>query len=150
MSIKNSVCQLAVAIIVLMSSVESPAQPEDAQTEVRLKIWLLGNELIQQQGFHLTHDIMWGFISAGERTQVDLQLHGNEQYVIVGACDNDCYDMRISFYDSHNNLLAHNPSSTEIPFVIIPYGFNGTYSVRVAMESCASFACNFGVAVFGR
>lgn len=76
---------------------------------------------------------------------VDL-VRGNE-YVAVGACDEDCSDADIYIYNPSGDKVAQDEASDDFPWVKFVAGRSGRYSVRMLMYSCGAEPCYYAMRI---
>jgi hypothetical protein len=147
---KSKLSYISFLTVVLAIIFSAPVQARNAQDEVRAKLLIAGSVFIEQ-GFQLTHEIIWGQLTERQSETISLRLDGNKEYIIFGVCDNDCYNVNIDFYDASGRRLAYNHAHSDAPYIVVQKGNSGLFYIHMTMVRCASsYSCNYGVGVFGR
>lgn len=77
-------------------------------------------------------------------------LEGGSDYLITGACDNDCSDLDIVVRDEKGAAVAEDQTTDDVPVVRFDTRGSGRYTVEVKMYACSASPCYFGFGVFER
>ena len=101
-------------------------------------------------GYRLADDSKNGSLANGASTSVILTLVPGREYVIVGACDNDCDDLDLRLYDADDREIAEDIELDATPRVTLPPNPGSSYRVQVMMVGCSSEPCFWGLGVFER
>lgn len=149
MHMKKGMRRLLLGAFVALLVYVIPAYAQDIRDEIRIKLYAVGSVFLNE-GFDLTHEIIWGRLPQGQSENIGIELDGNMEYYIMGVCDNDCYNLNIDFYTMNGELLGYDHEDSEAPFIHIPHGYHDRYIIRMSMAGCATFTCNYAMAVFGR
>jgi hypothetical protein len=76
-----------------------------------------------------------------------VNLNANVNYVILGACDDDCTNLDIELIDTANAVVASDTAPDDFPIVRFRPTANGTYTVRTHLRTCAVEPCQLGVRI---
>jgi hypothetical protein len=72
----------------------------------------------------------------------------NTDYIITGACDNDCSDLDLTVKDGNGRVVEKDTTTDDVPVLRFRGGSNARYTVEVRMYACSSAPCYFGFGVF--
>jgi hypothetical protein len=76
-----------------------------------------------------------------------VNLNANVNYVIVGACDDDCTNLDIELIDAANAVVASDTAPDDFPIVRHRPAAAGTFTVRTHLRTCAVEPCQVGVRI---
>lgn len=76
-----------------------------------------------------------------------LNLVGGTAYRFLGACDNECGNLDFELIDSRGGVVASDLGPDDFPVVNFTPASNGTFIVRVMMQSCTIAPCYAGARV---
>lgn len=80
-----------------------------------------------------------------------VNLAGNTAYRILGACDNECSNVDIELIDmSTGGVIASDVLPDDYPVVDFTPAANGSYMVRIIMQTCTIAPCYAGARVLSR
>lgn len=105
---------------------------------------------LASEGFTLTRDIITGSLDDDERGTHTINLREDEEYVIVGECDEDCSDLDLFLYDENDNLIDSDVEMDDYPIVRVTPAWTGRFRVRVSMATCSTEPCWYGLGVLSR
>jgi hypothetical protein len=89
-----------------------------------------------------------GHLNSGNSDSWTFPLTANTEYLVTGACDNDCSDLDIFIKDANGNTIAQDTSTDDIPMVRFTTRAAGRYTVDVRMYQCSVNPCYFGFGIF--
>jgi hypothetical protein len=105
-------------------------------------------EVALDEGLVRSHEPVSGDLAAGASRAITLTLQGGVNYLLVGACDEDCDDLDLFLYDGARNLLAEDTDATDVPMLSYSPRATTEVALRVRMYSCNVEPCSFGVVAF--
>lgn len=132
----------------LVFALAAPASAQQYTQQVRRQLDGAQSTL-ENEGFSSTHDYEIGSLNDDAEESFTLDLTGDREYAIVGACDNDCSDMDFWLYDENDNLIDSDTSTDDVPVVRVTPSWTGQFRVRVKMYACSANPCYYGIGVFG-
>jgi hypothetical protein len=88
-----------------------------------------------------------GTLNTAESDSLTLTLHAGTAYVVVAACDQDCFRLSLRLSDLRSHELAADRASDHAPVVRVIPAETASYRVRIVMEICQMNPCRYGVAV---
>jgi S1-C subfamily serine protease len=92
----------------------------------------------------------FGAVAQGAVEPLDVQLDAAHDYLIVGACDNDCTDLDLALVDTAGNAIASDTATDDKPVLQFAGPGSGSYRLQVTMATCPAAPCRYGVRVFGK
>ena len=93
---------------------------------------------------------VYGHLDNGASTSHDMTVVGGNQYVLFGACDNDCRDVDLKIFDTAGNLLMQDVAVDDTPVLTFTANSSGKYRVQVVMATCNRNPCYYGVQLMAR
>jgi hypothetical protein len=78
---------------------------------------------------------------SGYRT---LTLEGGVQYAVLGACDDECYDIDFVLTDSADSTLARDVRGDDTPVIEFTAPETGQYRLETVMFNCRTDSCAWG------
>ncbi len=100
----------------------------------------------EQQSYDMSNYVL-GLLNSGDSDSWSLNFEVGRQYIITGACDNDCSDLDIKIMRSGGEILARDAETDDRPVVGFVPTASGVYTVEITMYSCSTSACGFGFGV---
>jgi len=91
-----------------------------------------------------------GSLRDDETTTHMMDVVGGNQYVLMGACDNDCTDVDLKIFDTAGNLLMQDIAVDDTPVLLFTATGSGSYRVQVIMATCNRSPCFYGVQLMAR
>lgn len=76
-----------------------------------------------------------------------VNLVANTPYRIIGACDNECTNLDMELIDSSGSVVESDLLDDDFPLVNFTPSANGTYYVRLIMQTCTIAPCYAGARV---
>ena len=89
-----------------------------------------------------------GSTDEGENFVFEVPLETGASYKLVGVCDASCSDVDLVLENSAGTVLDSDYLLDDIPLVQLTPSTSDSYRVVVAMASCSSDPCGWGVAVY--
>lgn len=71
-------------------------------------------------------------------------------YIITGACDNDCKDVDIVLKDEENEVVEKDDKADDTPVLSFKPKHDGRYTIEITMSQCKDDPCYFGFGVFAK
>ncbi len=121
------------------------AQDYDAQ--VRGYLSSAASDLVGR-GYRLQGSTHTGSIGEGESEDIYVTL-GAGDYVIMGACDEDCDDVDLFLYVGDNEIDS-DVDVDEFPMLLVDLTGSGGYRIAVNMFGCDVEPCWYAVGVYRR
>ena len=103
---------------------------------------------VADTGYRLIDDSKTGSLNNGASTTVTLTLVSGREYVILGACDDDCGDLDLRLYDASGTEIDEDVEIDAVPFVTASGSQGASFTVEVLMVECSSEPCFWGLGVF--
>jgi hypothetical protein len=93
---------------------------------------------------------VYGSLNDDAQATHEMTVVGGNQYVLMGACDNDCTDVDLKIYDTAGNLQMQDVAVDDTPVLTFTANSSGKYRVVVAMATCNRNPCYYGVQLMAR
>lgn len=103
---------------------------------------------VADTGYRLIDDSKTGSLNSGASTTVTLTLVSGREYVIFGACDDDCGDLDLRLYDASGTEIDEDVEIDAVPVVTASASQGASFTVEVLMVECSSEPCFWGLGVF--
>ena len=136
---------LAVALGALFAAAPASAQVYVQQVTRQLDA---ARATLRSEGYSRVRAYTTANMDAGEERTFTFSLQRNRDYVISGACDNDCSDLDFWLTDNNGNDIDSDTSADDVPVVRVTPARNGTFSLRVRMHACSADPCYYGFGIF--
>ena len=75
-------------------------------------------------------------------------MDASTDYVLTGACDNDCSDIDLLILNADGETVEEDTEEDDTPVVFFSPKKDGRYTVRVKMYACSDEPCYFGFGLF--
>lgn len=75
----------------------------------------------------------------------DMTVVSGNEYVLFGACDNDCTDLDLIIYDGDGDLVRRDVDADDRPVLIFTPRKSGKYRIKVVMAVCSDEPCRYGL-----
>jgi hypothetical protein len=69
-------------------------------------------------------------------------------YIIIGACDNDCQDVDIQLKDTDDHVVERDDKADDTPVISFKPKQSGRYTIEITMTQCKDDPCYFGFGIF--
>lgn len=104
---------------------------------------------LKRKGFISYGSPSVGRLNSGGVAVHILTLGAKAEYVIAGACSNDCTDLDLVVYGSDGGVVGvYEEAAATEPTVNLVSHTSGTVKIEVRMVNCTSGSCVYGVSVF--
>jgi hypothetical protein len=110
-------------------------QLQTSYTQLQDSDWVLDNYII-------------GKLARSAKDTWSFSLDSGREYVIVGACDNDCSDLDLRVKDSNGRLIVDDTGVDDRPVTRFRVTSSGRFTVEVEMYACTDAPCFFGFGLF--
>jgi hypothetical protein len=107
-------------------------------------------ERMSESGFRLAEETRTGSLGAGQRESLTATLRSGVEYMILGVCDNDCTDVDLRLYDELGSEVDTDLEVDDYPIVSATPSRSGEYRIEVAMVTCSTEPCFYGVGIFSK
>ena len=91
-----------------------------------------------------------GGLRDDETASHTMDVVGGNEYVLMGACDNDCTDVDLKIYDQSGTLLMQDIAVDDTPVLVFTANSSGRYRVQVIMATCNRAPCYYGIELMAR
>jgi hypothetical protein len=142
---RRFVAGAAVALALLVSSADQGHAQSYAQ-----QVWTQLQRMHDVAGandFSLQNYIV-GHLREGNTDSWTFTFAADKDYIITGACDNDCSDLDLTVTDGNGQVVEKDTTTDDVPVLRFRAGTNARYTVGVRMYACSSAPCYFGFGVF--
>ncbi|HEX8297993.1 MAG TPA: hypothetical protein VF594_02435 [Rubricoccaceae bacterium] len=136
---------------VLLAAFVLSAAPASAQNEYVQQVTRYleaARSVLSEDGYTRTRAYTTASLAEGTERTFTFPLQRNTNYVVTGACDNDCSDIDFWLYDNNNNLIDSDTAADDRPVVNVTPARNGTFRLKVRMHGCSSSPCYYGFGIF--
>jgi len=79
-----------------------------------------------------------------------MTVTGGNEYILFGACDNDCTDVDLRIFDASGNLVMQDLAVNDTPTLQFRANGSGKYRVQVVMATCTRNPCYYGIQLMAR
>jgi len=119
--------------------------PSEYTVQVRGYLERLGSNA-EKQGFsRVVSGPVYGSLNDDAEGSHDMTVSGGTEYVIFGACDNDCTDLDLLIYDADGGLVRRDVAADDRPVLVFTPRKSGKYKIKVVMAICADEPCRYGL-----
>lgn len=139
---KLSAVALAALGAALLSAVPAHAQSEIIRTQLDSAV-----SHMRAQGFVPADAPVGGRLAQGADEEFELEIEAGTTYFVVGVCDGGCSDLDLVLTDASGKEVDSDRELDDVPMLALQ-GLRGTHVLSVAMATCGSAACEYGVRVF--
>jgi hypothetical protein len=136
-------------ILPLLFVVLAAAAPQDPYSFVRRQLSEDTGEM-HLNGWHLSHDVMFGALDDGESEVTTAVLRANRTYYIIGECDYDCDDFDMSLYNERGVFIKEDVQPDDYSVLAVTPTRDRTFQIQARMAACAEDPCVYGVAIYTR
>lgn len=144
---KNISFVMAISLGFILSP--SSAKSDVYDDQVKSQLYLLAGQAFDE-GFDHVSDIALDSLRDSHVEVFSLTLRRDTEYVIVGACDNDCSDLDLFLYDENDNEVAEDGLVDSAPILNITPRWTGDFQLKVKMYACSNNPCRYGVMLLER
>lgn len=141
----SSICLLLVSVSTLMAQ---SRQTVISQIEFATSIFT-------EDGFFVDRtpagsDMTIGLLNHESRAYLEIRLEEGRDYVISGACDEDCSDLDLQLLSSSGDLINQDIDLDDVPILSFSPTSTGSYLLGIIMADCDTEICYFGYRIFKR
>lgn len=79
---------------------------------------------------------------------LSVMLRGGVTYALVGACDDDCYELNFRLFDAAGREVARDTRPHDNPVVKVMPCRTQVYQLRVVTSSRTPGHCSFGIGLY--
>lgn len=132
---------LPILLVTEVASAQDPFEQQVIRQFEEMEAMAAENDAVRVGPIH------HGMLREGESDVRRFDLEAGVEYVLVGACDDDCDDLSMSVYGPQGG--AFGAGDGDRPFVrILGLPRSITVQVEVDMSDCSDEPCRFGVALY--
>ncbi len=133
--------------------VEPTADAAAAETnewveQVRAQLAEFESEL--GDGFSPAYEAVVDTLKTGNSTTLTMKVRKGLEYVVFGACDNDCDDLDLFAFGARGEEIARDIEPDDYPVLQFRARKGGALTIRVELVGCATKRCVFGVQTYVR
>jgi hypothetical protein len=100
----------------------------------------------EKQGFRrVVGGPVFGSLDDDEKSSHDMTVVSGVDYVLFGACDNDCTDVDLIVYDQNNRMVKRDILADDKPVVMFTAERSAKYRIEVVMAVCSTEPCRYGL-----
>lgn len=104
------------------------------------------NDNTRKAGFkNVVSGPVFGSLDDDAEGSHDMTVIGGKDYVLFGACDNDCTDLDLLIYDGDGDLVRRDVEADDRPVLIFTPRKSGKYRIKVVMAVCNDAPCRYGL-----
>lgn len=141
--------RLAAGTVVALALLAASAEQGQAQSYAQ-QVWAQlqkMHDVVGARDYNLQNYII-GQLGEGNTDTWTFPMRANTDYIITGACDNDCSDLDITVKDASGRVVEKDATTDDVPVVRFTPGSSARFTVEVKMYACSSAPCYFGFGVF--
>ena len=122
-------------------ALQGPKEPLKKQMRQLIKTWKAkGYQLIRIQGE--------GELSQGASQTFPLFTGEEDEYLLIGACDQDCEDLELVVVDPSGHVIHQEKADTvHVRFATRDWT---SYTTRISMTHCAAESCAYRLDLMAR
>lgn len=99
-----------------------------------------------KQGFkRVVAGPVYGSLNDDAKSSHDMTVVSGREYVLFGACDNDCTDLDLLIYDNSGSLVRRDVATDDRPVLVFTPSKSGKYKIEVVMAACTDQPCRYGL-----
>lgn len=108
-------------------------------------------QTLSERGYQSIGAPRFGLLFVDESGKLEFPVSGNAEFIVVGACDNDCNGLQLVITNGTGYEIdaARGPGNSPVVKVSPPM-LSGMYRVTVTMSGCKVSPCRYGVVAFSR
>ena len=135
-------------LLLCLAAAAAPASAQNTYTQQVVRYLDATRAPLGGDGYARTRAYTTASIAEGSERTFSFPLQANRNYVLAGACDNDCSDIDFWLYDNNDNLIDSDTAADDAPRVAVTPVRNGSFRLKVRMHSCSSSPCAYGFGIF--
>lgn len=100
----------------------------------------------EKQGFaRVVGGPVFGSLNDDAKSSHEMTVVGGVDYVLFGACDNDCTDVDLIVYDQNGRMVKRDILADDKPVVMFTAARSAKYRIEVVMAVCSTEPCRYGL-----
>lgn len=100
----------------------------------------------EKQGFRrVVGGPVFGSLNDDEKSSHEMTVVAGVEYVLFGACDNDCTDVDLIVYDQNGRMVKRDILADDKPVVMFSATRSAKYRIEVVMAVCSTEPCRYGL-----
>lgn len=103
-----------------------------------------------EDGFTAAGRDLTGTLAAGASEGTEIRMEAGREYMLVGACDNDCSDMDLEIYDPAGHEIDSDLEYDDVPVVMVTPERTASYRLVIGMAGCSREPCYYGTRILHR
>ena len=104
-------------------------------------------DAMSEEGWVMESIVMSKLNENSEDTWSFVPVRG-QRYRLVAVCDQDCPDIDLFIYDSHENLVDSDEEEDAYPVATISSADGNSYDYTVKMYSCTAEPCYYALGIY--
>ena len=149
MGIKNLVLGGITLILsgAIITTVANSAEISEEQEQVICQL----KETVERQnreGKKLVFVPLLGRVSTGKETRFTVQLIGEINYAIMGACDENCSELNLTLNNANGERIALDETQDGMPVISFTPPSSSGYQITAIIDECQTENCEFGILLF--
>lgn len=105
----------------------------------------------EKQGFRrVVGGPVFGSLNDDEKSSHEMTVVAGVEYVLFGACDNDCTDVDLIVYDQNGRMVKRDILADDKPVVMFSATRSAKYRIEVVMAVCSTEPCRYGLQLNAR
>ena len=88
-------------------------------------------------------DVLTGVNLGGEHV-MQVALRGGQNYIFIGACDNECNNVDLVLQDASGAVIDSDVLEDDYPVVQVTPPANSVYTLRIQLKTCTIAPCYVG------
>ncbi len=127
------------------ASSSSRSGPSQYTQQVQGYLSRLSDNAVKQGFSRVVAGPVFGSLDDDKEGSHDVTVNGGTEYVLFGACDNDCTDLDLLIYDSDGDLVRRDVEADDRPVLVFTPAKSGKYKLKVVMAVCSNEPCRYGL-----
>lgn len=105
----------------------------------------------EKQGFRrVVGGPVFGSLNDDDKSSHEMTVVAGVEYVLFGACDNDCTDVDLIVYDQNGRMVKRDILADDKPVVMFSATRSAKYRIEVVMAVCSTEPCRYGLQLNAR
>ena len=138
-------------IVIIGSTILAAAGKSAEMTEEQERVICQLKDTVERQnrnGNKLVFLPLLGRLSEGGETRFTAKLIAEVNYVIMGACDDNCNEFSLTLNNSNGERIVLGEKQDGMPIISFTPPFSSDYQVTVRIDECKAENCEFGMLLF--
>ncbi len=147
----RAVLASALAILAVEAAAPEPAVAQGSfQQTVTNKLAGMASRAREQGYATQLGQTQAGSLAQGATHSLAVSLVAGGNYLIIGACDQDCTDVDLRILGPGGGQVTEDVALDDRPVLRFTAPATGTYRLDVIMATCSTSPCYWGVQTFAR